>query len=211
MEVTGIGDQLIDWGVAALALAGEAQIGDRYLVKSFQNGVLVAMVDGLGHGTEAAEAAKTAIATAERHAREPLTSLLELCHESLRRTRGVVMSLASINALDEMLTWLGVGNIESVLVRTDVNAPAREWLLLRGGVVGYRLPPLKASVLSIKPGDTLILATDGIRGGFAEDLDLSDAPQQIADRILDRFAKGTDDALVLVVRYIGFGHEQQNA
>ena len=195
---------LIDWGVATLALPGQAESGDRGVVKPFPNGVLVAVVDGLGHGQEAAAAAKIAAEKVERYAHESVITLLRRCHERLKATRGVVMSLVSFNARNATLTWLGVGNVEGVLLRANVNArPARESLLLRGGVVGYQLPPLRTSVLPVTRGDTLIFATDGIRDGFAEGLPLSDPPQHIADRILVQHGKGTDDALVLVARYVG--------
>src|SRR2546427_6905214 len=61
---------LIEWGVASLALPGEAESGDRHLVKPVGTGVLVAVVDGLGHGAEAAAAAQAAVAALERHATE---------------------------------------------------------------------------------------------------------------------------------------------
>ena len=80
---------------------------------------------------------------------------------------------------------------------------ASETLLLRSGVVGSHLPPLSASVHAVNPGDMLILATDGIRPGFAEELLPLVPPQPAADRILSRYARGTDDALVLVARYRG--------
>jgi hypothetical protein len=80
-------------------------------------------------------------------------------------------------------------------------------VLLHGGVVGLQLPPLRAFVIPVSLGDTLILATDGIRSGFAEGLPPEEPPQQLADRILARDAKGTDDALVLVVRYLGLGEK----
>jgi hypothetical protein len=73
---------------------------------------------------------------------------------------------------------------------------------LRGGVVGYQLPALRASVRPISPGDLLVFATDGIRAEFAQGLVLGDPPQQIADGILARHLKGNDDALVLVARVI---------
>jgi serine/threonine protein phosphatase PrpC len=76
-------------------------------------------------------------------------------------------------------------------------------VLLRGGVVGYQLPTLRASILPVTWGDVLILATDGIRSGLVEDVTLSHRPQRIAEQILARRAKGTDDALVLVARYLG--------
>jgi len=195
---------LIEWGVAARPLQGEAASGDLHVVQALSNGVLVAAVDGLGHGPEAAAAARSAVLTLEGYAHEPVISLIKRCHESLTRTRGVVMSLASFNALDNTMTWLGVGNVEGALLRADDTAsPARESILLRGGVVGYQLPALHASILPVTRGDVLILATDGIRGGFAEDVTLSDPPQQIAEQILARRASGTDDALVLVARYLG--------
>src|SRR5437870_3753009 len=49
---------VIDWGVATLAHAGEKESGDLHLVKQVGRGVLVAAVDGLGHGAEAAAAAR---------------------------------------------------------------------------------------------------------------------------------------------------------
>ena len=195
---------LIEWGVAALPLAGEAESGDSYLVKLLPHGALLAVVDGLGHGGKAAAAAKTAVAALEDSANESIIAVVKRCHERLRRTRGVVMSLAVFHAPDSTLTWLGVGNVEGLLLRADAKAsPARESVLLRGGVVGCELPPLRASVIPVFRGDTLIFATDGIRRSFAEGLSQNAPPQQIADRILARHGKGTDDALVRVARYLG--------
>lgn len=176
------------------------------MVQPFPNGVLVAAVDGLGHGEEAAAAAKLAVSVLERHAQEEVIALLRRCHEALRGTRGVVMSLASFRAPDSLLTWLGVGNVEGLLLREAADSALRHGaLVLRGGVVGAELPPLRVSVIPVMRGDTLIFATDGIREGFTERLALSDPPQELADRILARHAKGTDDALVLVARYAGWG------
>lgn len=197
---------MLEWGLATLALPGHAESGDRHVVQPFPNGVLVAAVDGLGHGEEAAAAAKLAVSILERHAQEEVIALLRRCHEALRGTRGVVMSLASFRAPDSMLTWLGVGNVEGLLLREAADSALRhEALVLRGGVVGAELPPLRVSVIPVMRGDTLIFATDGIREGFTERLALSDPPQELADRILARHAKGTDDALVLVARYAGWG------
>jgi hypothetical protein len=78
-------------------------------------------------------------------------------------------------------------------------------VVLRGGVVGYRLPPLKVSSVALAPRDWIVLATDGIKSGFSAALDLSLGPRELADDIVLRFAKGSDDALVLVVRCLGAG------
>ncbi len=135
-------------------------------------------------------------------------TLVKRCHEALTKTRGAVMTLASYNNPESTMTWLGVGNVEGLLMRADTRAtPPTESALLRGGVVGYQLPALQASVISVSPGDLLILASDGIRSGFAQSVILSDTPQQNADRILSQQFKGNDDALVMVVRYLGTRHE----
>ena len=195
---------LIETGVATAMQEGQAQSGDRHMVTSFIDGVLVAVVDGLGHGDEAAAAAKTAVTILESHAGEPLLSLLRRCHETLRFTRGVVMSLACFSAPEGSMTWLGVGNVEGVLLRANPKATRPvESLLLVGGVVGSHLPLLHASATSVARDDTLILATDGIEGSFTEDLTLSDPPQKIAETIIAMHWKKTDDALVLVARCVG--------
>jgi hypothetical protein len=94
-----------------------------------------------------------------------------------------------------------VGNVEGILLRA--NGEPRETLLLRGGIVGYRLPNLRPVTLPIVEGDTLVFATDGLRSGFAQDLSLGQTPQAMADRILADYSRGTDDALVLIARYAG--------
>ncbi len=204
--------RVIEWGVAARSFAQRVECGDQYLVEAFPNGVLVAVADGLGHGPRAAVAGKAAITALKSHAHEPVTSLVKRCHEEIRRTRGVVMSLASFNALEEKMTWLGVGNVKGVLVSaTQDGDPEHKWLLSRGGVVGYRLPTLRPIVVPVSPGDTLILCTDGLRSGFADDLVLDDRPQQMADRILLQHSRSTDDAMVLVARYMGFSDESQGS
>ncbi|MBI3303159.1 MAG: SpoIIE family protein phosphatase [Deltaproteobacteria bacterium] len=203
---------LIKWGVAARALAGQTASGDLHVGTPFPGGVLVGVVDGLGHGEEAAAAANIAVATLAAYAHESVIPLLQRCHEQLKGTRGVVLSLASFNAQESAMTWVGVGNVEGVLWRADVDArPASVSIPLRGGVVGYQLPPLRAAVLPVTRGDLVVFATDGIRSSFAQGLPLSDrllrqapdGPQHIADRILAQYGKNTDDALVLVVRYLG--------
>ena len=203
METVSAG--LLEWGVAELILPGQTESGDRYLVTPTPEGGLVAVVDGLGHGAEAAEAAKAAVRSLERHGQAPIIPLIKACHQSLAGTRGVVMSVAVFDARAETMTWVGVGNVEGVLLRAQATvSPRRESLLMRGGVVGGHLPALGARIIPVMRGDTLIFATDGVRSDFAsEHLAHDDPPQQLADRILARWGTKTDDALVLVARYLG--------
>ena len=193
---------IIEWGWAGHALEGAS--GDHHVVVSFPGGVLVALLDGLGHGPEAAAACLAAVPILEAHASHPVDSLIQRCHDGLNKTRGAVMSIASFRSHDSSMTWIGVGNVGAVLLRKRKTTTHRDHAIgTRGGVVGYQLPPLRAETLSLFPGDTLIMATDGIRDAFTTGIAFDHSPQEIAESILVRFAKPSDDAHVVVVRYAG--------
>jgi negative regulator of sigma-B (phosphoserine phosphatase) len=196
--------ELVELGIAARGLAGEPESGDAHAAKPFPGGLLLAAIDGLGHGEDAATAAGIARATLEEHAGEAAESLFERCHERLRRTRGVVMSLASFSEAGGTMTWLGVGNVEGKLLRGDARGRwSGESILLHGGVVGYQMPRLRPTTISVTAGDLLVFATDGVHAGFVDGLEGSGPAQGIADRILASHSRKDDDALVLVARYRG--------
>ena len=193
------------WGTASRPLAGERISGDRAYVRSLLDGsTLLAVLDGAGHGSAAAEAAEAGRAILDRHAGMPLGRLFRTCHDGLRGTRGVAMSAAQLSAAADRITWIGIGNVEALVWRLEPRAlPRREHLLVRGGLVGCQMPiPFEASQ-PLSPGDLIVLATDGVRGDFAPLLNGFDPPQRIAERILERHASGQDDALVLVARTRG--------
>jgi len=195
--------QSIEWGFAQSTYPGAPEPGDRYLVERIEGAVLVAVIDGLGHGPKASEAAQSAVDHIQQHLQSPPQLLMESTHKAIRSTRGAVMSLARIDTQTHQMTWLGVGNVTGVLLRADQTPDGkREHLLVRGGVVGYRLPPLRSFTLDIHKGDTLIFTTDGIRSGFQENLPKTQPPQQMADAILEEHNRGSDDALVVVMRYL---------
>ena len=198
---------IIEWAAAGRALGepGEAcESGDLHVAAPFPEGILVGVIDGLGHGPEAARAARTAAQVLTAHAGETVQVLIERCHGKLRNTRGAVMSLASFNGADSSITWIGVGNVDAVLLRAEPKADCRdEAISVRGGIVGYQLPPLRATALPVTRGDTLIMTTDGIRSGFTAGVNLWHGAQDIADSILALHSKDSDDSLVLVARYIG--------
>jgi negative regulator of sigma-B (phosphoserine phosphatase) len=202
--VETVNEPMLEYGLAKHAHGGQSESGDLHMVCCNQNGVLIAVIDGIGHGEEAAEVAKIAAALLRSSVDEPVISLVELCHEQLKTTRGVVMSLAFVSPEQKMMTWIGVGNVQGVLVRADTKrGNPQESLLLRGGVVGSKLPFLQASVLPVSQGDTLVFATDGIQSDFSAGLSAKENPQRAADRILTKFRSNNDDALVLVARLTG--------
>jgi serine phosphatase RsbU (regulator of sigma subunit) len=191
---------LVQWRAAARAYGGAGVSGDLEVVACYPGGVLAAVIDGLGHGPEAAAAARAAEEVLRQRPGETVTDLMALCHEALRRTRGAVISLASFDAASATLTWLGVGNVAGVLLRLSPGAlPEREGLLSRGGVVGFRLPRLRAISLPVRRGDVLVFATDGIKADFHRDLTPARSIDDLAAWILLEHGRTTDDALVLVV------------
>ena len=194
---------LIDWSAAEEVLPGESKSGDRYVVKDLPEGALLAVVDGIGHGEDAAHSAELAAAVLKSSEARSLISLVGRCHVRLRGTRGAVVSMAWFSPADDTMTWLGVGNVAGVLLRKEGYGVARqESLLLRAGTIGAPLPHLSTSVVPVSYGDTLIFATDGVGGGFADGLNVNSSPQEIAQHIIRNHWRKLDDALVLVARYV---------
>lgn len=200
--------ECVTWGVAGRAMPGETENGDQALHVDLDDGVLVAAVDGLGHGPEAADAAARALAVVEGHTGEPVDDIevdavVSDAHAQLTRTRGVAMTLATIGCAGHM-RWLGVGNVEAHVLRADGSRVQRiASAVLYGGVVGYRLPRLRVSTVQLGLGDVVVMATDGIDAAFTDQVVLADPPQRLAERLLERCARPNDDALVAAVRYLG--------
>jgi phosphoserine phosphatase RsbX len=193
---------ILTWGSAGTALAGQTRSGDRGVVVPFPGGALVAVIDGLGHGTEACAAAVAAEQVLLAAPYAPVVDLVQRCHEALRGTRGAVLSLASFDGEHDTMSWLGVGNVEGLLVRGD-SERTTEAVVMRGGTVGYMLPKLHPRTLQVRRGDTVVLATDGIRHGFKSEVLSARTPQAIADEIVRQWGRSNDDAFVIVARYDG--------
>jgi phosphoserine phosphatase RsbX len=189
---------------AAIAL-GDAEVsGDRFCVVPSPAGVLVAVIDGLGHGSEAAEASARACEVLTEASGQSLPNTLERCHGALRRTRGAVIGLALFPRASSDMQWLAVGNVEGLLLHGATHVTAREAIVQRPGIVGHGLPHLLTSTLPVAVGDTLVFATDGLERGFSQALSSGAArPADGASALLRRFATGNDDALLLLARYVG--------
>src|SRR5258708_13810699 len=103
-----ISQMSLDLGVAASPFKGQPVSGDRSVVQSFPGGILLAVIDGLGHGFEAAAAANSAECILRPQPQEPVISLFRQCHEQLRTSRGVVMSAVSFDSEHGLITCLGL-------------------------------------------------------------------------------------------------------
>lgn len=190
----------LDRGVAGVAHVGEARSGDLAVFVPTAAGGLACVIDGLGHGPEAADAAELCAEVVRANAEVGARELMAACHQALLTTRGVVMTVAWFDLERAQLSWAGVGNVDARLVRSGPEQ-REDVALVFGGVLGYRMPQVRAATMALERGDVLVMITDGIDPAISSALASGGAAQALADRILVSHGKGTDDALAVVVRY----------
>jgi negative regulator of sigma-B (phosphoserine phosphatase) len=197
-------ERLLEVGIASSPAAGEERSGDLAVVELLADGALVGAVDALGHGARAAPAAEIAGTVLRRHPTESPHVLVERCHDALRGTRGVALSLASFSSSRGTVTWVGVGNVEGRLMRpAPAGATTIASLTTAPGTVGSApLPRLAAATVQVERGDTVLFATDGVGRDFADSLELAGTAQALAARLLEEHGRADDDALVLVARVL---------
>lgn len=186
------------FGIVHRPKPGHNISGDAYLIKEGEQATLVCLVDGLGSGKAAAEAAQVAIRCVEVSSTLPLNDIIAKCHQSLRGTRGAVMALLCVNFAESTITFVGVGNI-GIHVRST--APIKP--ISRNGIVGYRLPRLQEFTYPYTPGDLFVLHTDGISSRFTLNDGLWKEVQDVqilAEEIARNFGKDNDDITALVAR-----------
>jgi hypothetical protein len=196
----------IEWARAGRPLPSEYTSGDRGIAVDIDGeAALFGVVDGLGHGPDAAAAALRAVETLNTARDKRLEVLIQLCHRVLEGTRGAAMTLARVDFATSTLSWIGVGNVTAELVaKAPTGVNVRSSVRLTGGIVGYRIPEIRpAQVVSIRAGDLIVMATDGIAEEYLENIDFSASALVIAEQILSKYARETDDAMVLTARHRG--------
>jgi phosphoserine phosphatase RsbX len=196
----------IEWAAKARPRPGENVCGDRLIAVDVDGtAALIGVLDGLGHGADAAEAANLGVEVLRAARAEPLDVLVQRCHRALSGTRGAAMTLARIDFRTDTLSWVGIGNVAADLVaKHPAGVEVRSSARLAGGIVGYRIPEaLTPQQVPIRPGDLLVIASDGIVEDHLDDIDFAAPALVIADRILHGHAKDNDDALVLAARHRG--------
>ncbi len=184
---------------ATRAHPGEARNGDAWQVDWHEDRCRIAVIDGLGHGEPAANAADSARRALKGQPELAPEASMRVCHTALRSTRGAAISIVSIDPLRCELTYCGVGNTEA-----DLLIEGRwEHLITYRGIVGATFPRLRTFSHTLRPEWVLIMYSDGIRSGFRHEA-LENAaprdPQALADAVLRGWARDTDDATVVVAR-----------
>ena len=191
----------IEIGIAHVARAGELRSGDRCVVKTAAERTLIGVIDGVGHGPEAALAADAAVEVLDTFAGESVSLLMQRCHERLRCTRGAAITLIVLHPAANAAEWVGAGNVAAVVSQTE--SPGRKRcreLLIRSGIAGSLLPSTEALSLTVRRGDTVVLATDGVHRTFIDGVVSGQSAQRLAEQLLAKYGTSQDDALVAVAR-----------
>ena len=184
--------------VASRPYPGETVSGDAWQVDWHGSVCRIALVDGLGHGPQAAAAALAAVAAL---AAEPALSPVDAvhcCHNALAETRGAALLVASIDASRGQLIVAGAGNVEARLYQDG----GAKQLMTDRGIVGSVLPRLRPVEMALAPGWLLLMHTDGIKRRFdaQSQLEATSDGDGLARAILAEWARATDDATVLVAQ-----------
>ena len=188
----------VEIAVATRPYPGESANGDACQVDWYGKYCRIAVIDGLGHGPAAADAAAAACQILAAHPELAPEPALRACHATLVRTRGAAMAVARIDLSVHELIYAGVGNVEGSLWQTERS----ERLVAYRGIVGATFPRVRAFSFELGRQWLLLMHTDGIRTHRQEPLLEQPMPdlERAAESILDRFGRSTDDATVLLAR-----------
>jgi phosphoserine phosphatase RsbX len=187
---------------ASRAMPGENICGDQGGWWLHGDHLVLAVADGLGHGKEAARAANMVMQCIGANLGSTCESLFIYCDDRLRQTRGVALAVAIVNRSSGEMTVGSVGNIRMLLINETQN------LRLDGGrgIVGAGYKDFVTQTLSLSDGNTLVMFSDGVDEFPALREVLDDAAIEapsVAQVILDRWGRATDDAMVLCYRHGG--------
>ncbi|WPC44326.1 SpoIIE family protein phosphatase [Clostridium sp. JS66] len=191
----------VDLGMCFKALLGpEWECGDISVIKEYDNQCFIALIDVLGHGSEAREIALSAKKYLESNYKNELIDLMKGLHKHLEGTRGAAAAMYCLDIFTGELTYVGVGNIT---FRIFGAKPIR--LVPRDGVVGYIMTNPEKRIVKLYPNDIVLMYSDGIKEHFDEfecaGLLKEDA-ENIAAGILEKFGKKDDDASCVVLKYL---------
>jgi len=189
----------VEVGVVSLPVKGEEVCGDGWGYKEMPDSMLLMVVDGLGHGILAAEAAREAERIfGDDHSLSP-TPILQDSHLSLKKTRGAAMAVASLDFERELLSFAGVGNISASLVAPQ----GSRGIASHNGTVGHEVRKIQEFSLPWSPQSILVMHSDGLNTRW----DLSQYPgiwskhpALIAGLLYRDFSRERDDVTVLVAK-----------
>jgi anti-sigma regulatory factor (Ser/Thr protein kinase) len=196
---TGVARQKIQLAGLSIAYPGETVCGDGWSSHSSPERTLALLVDGLGHGWGAAEAAKEAVGTFHQRIHLPPTEILRYMHDALRKTRGAVAAIAEIRPQENLLIYTGVGNISAALYSADKS----QSLVSHNGTLGASASKIQEFRLHWSSDSVLVMHSDGLHSKwdlFSYAGLISKHPAVIGGALLRDHRRQRDDASVVVVK-----------
>jgi len=187
--------------IAGLAVPypGERFCGDGWTFHQTRERMMALLVDGLGHGIDAADAAQEAIATFHERAELGPADILSHVHDALRKTRGAVAAIAEIRPREQKLRYAGVGNISAVVLSGGTSRS----LVSHNGTLGMTISRIQEFQADWPADGVLVLHSDGLQSRW--DLGkyaglMVKHPAVIGGALLRDFRRQRDDASVVVVK-----------
>lgn len=197
-------DRALDVGGISVPAVPLDANGDGWAMGFDDRGCAVVVVDGLGHGPNAHDAAQAALAALADTGDFDTGAWLTRAHDAMRSTRGGVAAVARVDVVRGVVEFAGVGNVSGGAVASG----SVKGLASRPGLLGteHRLPSTQVVEVPWRRGSTLVLWSDGLRSGVR----LDDPPELfghdpavVAAALHRDFARGNDDATVVVVQERG--------
>jgi anti-sigma regulatory factor (Ser/Thr protein kinase) len=188
-------------GAICVPKTGETAGGDAWAVMSRHDGFLICVVDGLGHGPEAALAARTAIASVSEGATRShsVTELVERAHLALRPTRGAALAVARMTPEKAICNFCGVGNISACLLSRGQSRS----LVSMAGILGHQVHRIREFQYPFSDDTLCIMHSDGLATRWRLDdypgLEGSH-PALVAGVLYRDYSRQRDDTVVCAVR-----------
>jgi anti-sigma regulatory factor (Ser/Thr protein kinase) len=187
--------------VAAVSepIHGEEACGDGWGVRVNADTTILMVVDGLGHGVLAAEAAREAERILAASRQDSLRDILQDTHDALKKTRGAAFALAKIDTFKGLLTFAGVGNIAASIVAAGSSRSMASY----NGTVGQQMERVHEFTYPWNADSILVMHSDGLMTRWSlENYPgiWNKAPGTIAAILHRDFYRGRDDVTVLVAK-----------
>lgn len=176
---------------------GEVVCGDHILIRESGARIVIALADGLGHGPDAAAAARAFcehVAASAEHAPE---ELLRTGGRAIAHTRGAVAAVLSFDLERGSIAFSGVGNIE---LSARSRAPIKP--ISMPGILGRPVRRINRFDYSIAVGDLLVMHSDGVSTRFTLDALGTVPAADVAATLLAQHGKDHDDVGLVVVRVL---------
>lgn len=187
------------WGTFTRPAIGGDASGDAYVIRRDEDHCLVAVIDGLGHGLGAREAAREAVAAILENASRPLDVIIQTTHDSLRSTRGAVAGLASIDCVKGTIEYAGIGNTD---FRAFGGGGCLRFISLNG-TLGSRLERVKVFKEQLPKSVVIVMSTDGVSERWDADSYpglLGLHPELLCAVIARDYSRANDDATIMCGR-----------